>query len=80
MGAPLSAPTPPAVSWMKRSIAWCCLRMPQVGSCNGPSIPRRNSSAGEKENGLLKRRGFEAGNAFAACVLRGLAASTKDAH
>lgn len=61
---PLCSPAVPAlpvISWMNGSVVWCCLRMAQVSSCNGPSIARRNSSVGEKEKGLPKKGALKPG-------------------
>lgn len=56
-----AVPALPAISWMNRSVVWCCLRMAQVSSCNSPSITRRNRSVGEKEKGLPKKGALKPG-------------------
>ncbi|XP_052628518.1 uncharacterized protein LOC128134625 [Harpia harpyja] len=60
LGSP-AVPALPVISWMNKSVVWCCLGMAQVSSCNGPSITRRNSSVGEKENGLPKKGALKPG-------------------
>lgn len=50
----------PCLSPIKKTAVWCCWRMAQVSSCNCPSITR-NSSVGEKENGLPRRGALKLG-------------------